>query len=153
MTSKSDAIEGGFKGKKWFSASDAAKYLGVSEPTIFRWMREGLLSYYKIGGATRFSQDGLDAVFQKNTGQLEAEAAQGKCVSCGHHRLIEGKFRGTGQMYFRPDKTKFWVFEEAMVSTKGKVCASCGYIHIFADTSKLTRLIPEESETLEEEEK
>ncbi len=39
--------------KKWFSVKEAAAYLGKSEPTIFRWMKDGTLSFYKVGRATR----------------------------------------------------------------------------------------------------
>ena len=136
-------------GEGWFSSKEAAEFLGVSEPTIFRWMKQGLLSFYKIGGATRFSREGLNAVVQKTTGLKEAETAAGKCASCGHHLLIEGKLQGTGRLYFRPEKTKFWTFEEAMVPTRSKVCAACGYIQLHADTSKLTRLMPGEEEGTE----
>ena len=54
----------GLKVKKpqWFTIAEAAEYLDVSEPTIYRWMKDGLLSFYKVGGATRFSQEGLDAL-------------------------------------------------------------------------------------------
>lgn len=34
-----------------------ADYLGVSEPTIWRWIREGRLKGIKIGNARRFSAD------------------------------------------------------------------------------------------------
>src|SRR5689334_18797737 len=95
---------------EWFSVRDAAEYLGVSQPTIFRWMKDGLLSFYKVGGATRFSREGLDAVVEKTTGRKEAEAASGRCASCGHTMLVPGRLQGTGRLYFRPEKTKFWSF-------------------------------------------
>jgi len=130
--------------KKWFSIQEAAEYLGVSQPTIFRWMKDGTLSFYKVGNSTRFAQEGLDAVIEKTTGRKEAEAAQGRCAACGHGVLVEGRLQGTGRLYFKPDKTKFWTFSEPMVGLKARVCAACGYVQIHADTEKLGKLRPEE---------
>jgi len=130
--------------KQWFTVREASAYLDVSQATIFRWMKQGILSFHKIGKATRFSQEGLDAVVEKTTGLKEAEAAAGRCFSCGHNVLVDGALQGTGRLYFRPKKTKFWTFLEAMVPLKARVCAACGYIHTYADTEKLTRLMPGE---------
>ncbi len=127
---------------QWFSVRDAAKYLGVSQPTIFRWMKEGTLSFYKVGGSTRFAQEGLDAIIEKTTGLKEAEVAAGRCAACGHSVLIAGRLRGAGRLYFRPDKPKFWTLAEAMVPTDARVCAACGYIQLHADTEKLKKLKP-----------
>jgi excisionase family DNA binding protein len=127
---------------KWYSIRDAAEYLGVSQPTIFRWMKDGLLSFYKVGGSTRFSKDSLDVVIEKTTGRKEAEAAAGRCASCGHGVLIDGRVQGTGRLYFKPDKTRFWTFEESLVPTRARMCAACGYLQVHADTSKLSRLLP-----------
>jgi excisionase family DNA binding protein len=132
--------------KQWFTTAEAAEYLGVSQATIFRWMKQGQLSFHKIGKATRFSQEGLDAVVLKTTGRTEAEAAAGRCSSCGHNILVEGTLQGTGRMYFRPKKTKFWTFLEALVPLKVLACAACGHIEMQADTSKLTRLMPDDVE-------
>ena len=127
---------------QWFSVRDAAKYLGVSQPTIFRWMKEGTLSFYKVGGSTRFSQEGLDAIIEKTTGLKEAEIAAARCAACGHSVLIAGRLRGAGRLYFRPDKPRFWTLTEAMVPTDARVCAACGYIQLHADTEKLKKLKP-----------
>jgi len=132
--------------KRWYTIPEAAEYLGVSEPTIFRWMRDGRLSFLKIGGSTRFTQEGLDAVIEKTTGSLEAEAAAGRCAACGHSMLVEGNVQGTGRLYFRPEKTRFWVFAEAMVPIRARVCTACGHIQLRADTAKLSRLLPKKSE-------
>ena len=83
-------------------------------------------------------------MIEKTTGLKEAEAAAGRCASCGHNVLIEGKVQGTGNLYFRPAKTKFWVFQEGLVPIRSKTCAACGYIQMHADTSKLSRLRPED---------
>jgi len=142
----SSADAAGAAGRRWYSVGEAAGYLGVSEPTIFRWMKDGFLSFYKVGNATRFSQEGLNAVIEKTTGRKEAEAAAGRCAACGHSVLLDGRIQGAGKLYFRPKKTKFWVFEESLVPTTARVCAACGYVQLHADTSKLSRLRPEENE-------
>ena len=131
---------------KWYSVNDAAAYLAVSRPTIFRWMKDGLLSYYKVGGSTRFSQEGLDALIEKNTGQKEAEAASGSCASCGHGVLIEGRLQSTGMVYFKPDRARFWVLSDSLVETQAKVCTACGHVQIHADTQKLRKLSPNDEE-------
>ena len=130
--------------KRWYTVREAADYLGVSQPTIFRWMKEGLLSFYKVGGATRFTADGLDTVIEKTTGLMEAEAVAGRCAACGHGVLVDGRLQGTGRLYFRPDRTRFWVFAEGLVGLSAKVCTACGFVQVHADTSKLNRLLPDE---------
>ena len=135
------SIEGG-----WYTVDAAAEYLDVSQPTIFRWMKQGLLSFYKVGASTRFTKEGLDAVVQKTTGLREAEAAVSRCAVCGHSVMIEGRLQGTGNLYFRPARPKFWVMAEALVPTKCRVCAACGYVQIHADTEKLQQLQREPAE-------
>jgi len=130
--------------KRWYSVRDAAGYLGVSEPTIFRWMKDGLLSFYKVGGSTRFAREGLDAVVEKTTGSKEAEAARGRCAACGHSMLVEGRLQGMGKLYFKPDHTRFWTLEESLVSTRARVCPACGCVQLHADAEKLRRLQPHE---------
>jgi excisionase family DNA binding protein len=135
--------------KEWYSVQEASEYLGVSQPTIFRWMRQGTLSFYKVGSSTRFSKEGLDALIEKTTGQREAEAVAGRCAACGHSILVEGQLQGTGRLYFRPLKTKFWVLSEGLVPTRSRVCAACGYIQLHADTRKLHQLSTEVTENPE----
>ncbi|HPD16543.1 MAG TPA: helix-turn-helix domain-containing protein [Planctomycetota bacterium] len=135
--------------KRWYTVPEAAEYLGISVPTIFRWMREGRLSFVKIGGATRFTREGLEALIEKTTGSAEAEAAAGRCAACGHSVLVEGNVQGTGRLYFHPEKTRFWVFAESLVPIRARVCTACGHIQLQADTAKLNRLVPKSSETPE----
>ena len=131
--------------KNWYSVKEAAEYLGVSQPTIFRWMKDGLISFYKVGGSTRFSREGLDALIEKTTGRKEAEAAAGQCALCGNSVLVDGRVQSTGRVYFKPDKTRFWVFAESLVPLKARVCTACGYVQLFAETEKLERLMPHEA--------
>lgn len=141
-SSGADPAEAGER--RWYTIPEAAEYLEVSVPTIFRWMREGLLSFYKIGGATRFTKEGLDAVFEKTTGRKEAEQAAGRCTACGHTVLIEGRVQGTGRLYFRPLKTRFWVLREGLVPTLARVCPACGHLQMRADAEALKKLLPKE---------
>ena len=122
--------------KRWHSVAEAAEYLDVSQPTTF----------YKVGGSTRFSKEGLDAVVEKTTGRKEAEAAAGRCAACGHNILVEGRVQGTGRLYFKPDRTRFWVFKESLVPLRARVCAACGFIQFNVDAEKLSKLRPEDAQ-------
>lgn len=128
-------------GIRWYTVAEASAYLGVSQPTIFRWMKQGTISFNKIGSSTRFSRENLDSVIEKSVGQKEASASSSKCASCGHKELIDGQLQGLGKLYFRPAKARFWSLEEALVPTRCRVCAACGYIQIHADAEKARRLV------------
>jgi excisionase family DNA binding protein len=41
---------------KWSSIREAAEYLDVGEPPLYRWMREGKTPFRKVGDSTRFWQ-------------------------------------------------------------------------------------------------
>ena len=128
----------------WLTVRQAAKHLGVSEPTIFRWMREGALSYFKLGGATRFRRENLDLVARKVTGQQEGAARAERCAVCGHGFLLGGDVRSTGKIYFHPGRAKFWTLAESMVAVEARACPACGHVQMFADTSKLAKLMTAE---------
>jgi excisionase family DNA binding protein len=141
----------------WLTIREAAEYLGVSEPTIFRWMREGSLSFFKIGGATRFRRENLDMVARKVTGKQEGEQKAARCAVCGHGYLLPGSVRSTGKIYFMPKKTKFFVLSESVVDVDARACPACGHIQMIADTEKLAKLMrrqdAEVSKRADEEEK
>ena len=149
MTDEINKKSGSDEERAWYSIKGAAEYLGISQPTLFRWMKQGTLSFYKVGGATRFAKEGLDSIFEKTTGQKEAEIAASKCAACGHSVLVDGQLQGTGRLYFRPEKGKFWVLSEGLVPTRSRVCAACGYVQIHADTSKLKQLSKKDLENIE----
>jgi excisionase family DNA binding protein len=46
---------------KKFNKQEAGDYLGIVTGTIDRWMREGEISYNKIGSKVFFTQEDLDA--------------------------------------------------------------------------------------------
>jgi excisionase family DNA binding protein len=125
---------------KWHSIKEAAEYLDVGEPTIYRWMREGKITYRKVGDSTRFWQEDLDAVMQVYHSAKDLEKAREVCPVCRHDELLEGKVRSTGLNYFRPRQAKFWTLKPADVATTAKMCARCGAIVWFGDTAKLASL-------------
>ncbi len=129
-------------GATWFTIREAAEYLSVSEPTVYRWMREGRLSFYKVGDGTRFRKRNLDMVFEKHTGKIEAQYYGSRCVACGHSGLVAGKIQATGNVYFKPARTRFFTLLESFVKLHAQVCPRCGFVQLFADTEKLNRLLP-----------
>ena len=130
--------------KKWFSIREAAEYLDVGEPTLYRWMREGKITYRKVGDSTRFWQEDLDSVMQVYHSEKDLDKAREVCPVCRHPELVEGKVRGAGLVYFVPKKTKFWIFKDSFVDTNARMCTRCGSISWFGDTAKLAKLrLPE----------
>jgi len=152
MSSPADKTSEGAleQGKDWFTIQDAAAYLGKSEPTIFRWMKEGALSFYKVGRATRFTRESLEAMVRKQTGQTEAAAVAARCAACGHSELVEGQVQSTGLVYFKPARTRFWTLKDSLVRLQAKACPACGFIQLHADTKKLAQL-REQKETAKDD--
>lgn len=128
-------------GQDWLTTKDACDYLKVSQMTIFRWMKSGKLAHYKIGNALRFKIEDLNGLAEKVNG--EPDLNEIKCKVCGSNELIDGRLQSTGRVSFKPEKAKFWVFEESTVPLKTKMCTSCGHLELFADTEKMSRLAPE----------
>ena len=126
--------------KKWFSIQEAAKYLDVGEPTLYRWMRENKITYRKVGDSTRFWQEDLDSVMEVFHSDKELDQAREVCPVCRHDQLIVGKVRTTGLNYFVPAKTKFWTLKDSFIGTTAKMCARCGAITWFGDVPKLAAL-------------
>ena len=126
--------------KRWFSIQEAAKYLDVGEPTVYRWMRENKITYRKVGDSTRFWQEDLDSVMEVYHSEKDLEKAREVCPVCRHDELIVGKVRTTGLNYFAPAKTKFWTLKDSFIATTAKMCGRCGAITWFGDVPKLTAL-------------
>ena len=106
-------------------------------------MRDGTLSFFKLGGATRFRRENLDLVARKVTGKEEGAQRAARCAVCGHGFLLPGNVRSTGKIYFMPEKTKFFVLSESVVDVTAQACPACGHVEMFADTSKLAKLMKE----------
>src|SRR5436190_9955317 len=139
--------ETALKKKKWYSIGDAAEYLDVGEPTLYRWMREGKITYRKVGDSTRFWQEDLDSVMQVYHSEKDLDKAREVCPVCRHTELVQGKVRGAGLVYFVPKKTKFWTLKDSFVDTNARMCTRCGGIFWFGDTAKLGKLRVQTPET------
>lgn len=143
-------------GPEWFSIKEAAEYLSIGEPTLYRWMRDGKITYRKIGDSTRFLKTDLDSFVQVFPSKREAEKVKQLCPACHNDELVSGVFRSTGLNYFRPQKSKFWSIRDSNIKTMALMCRKCGVITHFGDIEKLEKLLdnPQESvENLEDSEK
>ena len=58
---------------KYISQSAAAEYLGVSERTIARWVRNGELKAFRLHNVTRIVQTDFERFLQRYTQALEQE--------------------------------------------------------------------------------
>jgi excisionase family DNA binding protein len=128
------------KKAKWYSIREAADYLDVGEPTLYRWMRDGKITFRKVGDSTRFWQEDLDSVMQVSYSNRDIDKAREVCPVCRHNELVEGKVRGAGLVYFVPKKTKFWTLKDSFVETSARMCTRCGYVAWYGDTPKLAKL-------------
>lgn len=128
-------------GPEWFSIKEAAQYLSIGEPTLYRWMRDGKITYRKVGDSTRFLNEDLDAFIQVFPSKREAEKVKQVCPVCHHDDIVTGKFRSTGLNYFRPKKSKFWSMRDSNIKTMAVMCQKCGAITHFGDSAKLEKLV------------
>ena len=78
------------KKTKWYSIREAAEYLDVGEPTLYRWMRDGKITFRKVGDSTRFWQEDLDSVMQISYSTKDLDKAREVCPVCRHDELVEG---------------------------------------------------------------
>lgn len=124
---------------RWYSIKEAAEYLDVGEPTLYRWMKDGKITFRKVGDSTRFWQEDLDTVMQVFYSAKDVEKAREVCPLCRHDELIEGKMQSTGLNYFRAKQTKFWTLKPE-IATTAKMCARCGFIIWYGDVARLASL-------------
>ena len=128
-------------GPEWFSIKEAAQYLSIGEPTLYRWMRDGKITYRKVGDSTRFLSEDLDTFIQVFPSKREAEKVKQVCPVCHHDDMVTGKFRSTGLNYFRPKKSKFWTVRDSNIKSMAVMCQKCGAITHFGDSVKLEKLV------------
>lgn len=128
--------------REWLGIAEACEHLQISEQTMFRWMREGKISYYKVGKSTRFLLEDLNRLVERVVGKPEGEASAARCAVCGNSRLIAGTLSALGEVRFMPQKTKFWVWEDSSVPVSARCCPACGHVQLQADISKLQKLQP-----------
>jgi excisionase family DNA binding protein len=129
------------QGPKWFTIREAAEYLAIGEPTLYRWMRDGKMTFRKIGDSTRFLKEDLDAFVQVFPSEKEMSQVKEICQACHHDKLVDGHFRTTGLNYFRPIRTKFWTLKDSNIGSQAKMCTRCGAIMLFGDVKKLNAII------------
>ncbi len=125
---------------QWFSIKEAANYLEVGEPTLYRWMRDGKITYRKVGDSTRFLQEDLDGVVVVHR-QTQENFADFRCNYCGSESMVSGKLQSTGLLYFVPEKSKFWTFATSTIGLKSMMCSKCGHIELKGDTQHLNKLM------------
>jgi excisionase family DNA binding protein len=126
---------------RWFSIQEAAEHLEIGEPTLYRWMREGKITYRKVGDSTRFWREDLDAVMEVFHSAKELENVKKVCPLCHSGEMIEGAYRTTGLNYFQPKKTKFWTLSASNIDTQAFMCDRCGAVSLFGDVKKLAGLL------------
>ena len=125
------------KGPDWFSIKDAAQYLDVGEPTIYRWMRDGKITFRKVGDSTRFWQEDLDAVMEVHPSEKDMNKLRTICPACHQGEMVEGRVQSTGLNYFRPKKSKFWTLRDSNIETEAWMCTRCGAVAWFGNAEKL----------------
>ena len=126
--------------QKWFSIAEAAESLDVGEPTIYRWMREGKITFRKVGDSTRFWQEDLDSVMEVFHSGKDVEKVMEVCPVCHAGELVAGRLQSTGLNYFLPNKAKFWTLKVRNIETEARMCERCGSISLFGNTKKLQAL-------------
>ena len=140
---------------RWLTIKEAADYLDVGEPTIYRWMREGRMTYRKVGDSTRFFQEDLDGMVRVFPAERDIKQIQRLCPRCNHGDLIDGDVRSTGLIYFHPQKSRFWTLRDSNVALAASMCVRCGHIALSGDVDKLNALRveaqPEEAEDADSE--
>ena len=124
----------------WYTIKAAAEYLKVGEPTLYRWIRDGKITFRKVGDSTRFLQEDLDAVIKVHPSDQDASKVQASCPFCHHDQLMDGHIESFGLTYFRPDNVKFWTLKDHNIKTTARMCAKCGAVHLFGDLNKLSGL-------------
>ena len=64
---------------KWFSVKEAAEYLDVGEPTLYRWIRDGKITYRKVGETTRFLREDLEGMVEVFHRVKDTEIVRDQC--------------------------------------------------------------------------
>src|SRR3989339_2096743 len=105
----------------WYTIREAAKYLSIGEPTLYRWMREGKITFRKVGDSTRFLREDLDSFVQIVPSARDVEKVVSICPVCHHNELVTGVYRTTGLNYFTPKKAKFWSLKDANIKASAKM--------------------------------
>jgi excisionase family DNA binding protein len=140
MTELAD-VRSALKKPNWFSIKEAAQYLDIGEPTLYRWMREGQITFRKVGDSTRFLQEDLDSAIKVFRSKRDAEKIRGKCPACHEEGLVQGVVQSTGRLYFKLKEAKFWTLKENAVTTEARLCRRCGAISFYGDLALVEELL------------
>jgi excisionase family DNA binding protein len=125
---------------EWLTVKEAARYLKVSEATIFRWMKSGRLSYCKFGNSTRFRRSFLDRTAERVNDPDDTGDLVPRCSVCGHTELVPGKLVSAGSVSFQLDDTRFWTLSPSGVPVRVLACTACGHVELFADAIRIDNL-------------
>lgn len=72
MSEQSNPLKGGTE--TYFTVDEVAEMLRVSSRTIYRWMENGKLKFFRAkGGATRIPLSELNRFIEENTGTHQKE--------------------------------------------------------------------------------
>ena len=113
---------------EWLTIAEACKYLEISEQTMFRWMRSGKITYYKVGKSTRFKKEDLDKAIERVASKSFIPEDPTICHICGNTELISGSLSALGEIVFKPEKSKFSIWKDSSISVKALCCTKCGNI-------------------------
>lgn len=74
MTSATGGLRNGMAEQEWFTVGEAADYLRLSKPSIYRLVTQGVLTAHTIGdaGERRFKRADLDAALRREPKKLAA---------------------------------------------------------------------------------
>lgn len=69
--------------RRFYTYFTAAQLLGVSERTVFTWVRRGQLNAMRVGRTVRISEAAIREFVAKNQSRAGSDAAADNCSSQG----------------------------------------------------------------------
>jgi len=85
-------------------------------------------------------QADLDAVIRLIPADRDVNVVLALCPACQGTELVDGDLRSTGQVHFKPKKTKFWTLKDSTIALAAKMCTRCGTVFLVGNTAKLNTL-------------
>lgn len=76
MTSEETEVK-----KRFYSAKEIAKELGVEDTTVYGWMNNGTLPFSQFGGIKRVSEEDYDSFLKEGRQRAEESRKQKKAQS------------------------------------------------------------------------
>jgi len=59
--------------RKWLNTKEVAYKLGVSQKTLYRYIRKGIIPYYRIYGRYLFDPEEVEKIINSSRNNLEKE--------------------------------------------------------------------------------